>query len=456
MKQRNRRIHLWLALFGLCVLLLNGCDATDTKDADSYSKLDEFDGSLPNTNAIDFENQLAGAVGFEIWKGRNFEYNPATREIKAEHLEKVNYLKVGSYASAPLHYSDVADFLIVAGLKKNDNYEYLTHGVFPGMTNGTSIRLSPSGLESFYRSMCLRNRPANEIAATTEVTNIVLSSARASEGLWAPVKTVLNPVGELLKTAQLLLEEKVTLKDTGLLNWTATSGTYQYSEAVGKSALRLDANLLWGETAPGEIFGTPIAADIHKADSFFTNLSIARDIAKGELVFSFTRAGPLAPLLGVPKDAISPYRVSVITWVNDFIKQYETMEIKIDLKIAYSNGGDTLTSELVYQGRSSFAVTKTPSGLGFNISQNPIEFHLVAAQTTGSRTSRTQTLTFDDWKFKVFPETNGSKGSIKFAAKGDANFDLIGQIAHTSDEDLGDKAFLQCASDGSPVPFTAQ
>lgn len=102
-----------------------------------------------------------------------------------------------------------------------------------------------------------------------------------------------------------------------------------------------------------------------------------------------------------------------------------------DWEAVYSDGGDTLTSELVYQGRPSFAVTKTPSGLGFNISQNPIEFHFVAAQTAGSRTSRTQTLTFD-----VHSTIGSSKSSRKpMEAKDRLN---------------------SPPSDGSPVPFTVQ
>jgi len=444
----------WLAMCGAVTVLLVGCDVTETKDPDSYSKLPEFDSSLPNKSAIDFENQLASAVGFEIWKGKNFEYDPSTRAIRAERLEKVNYLKADANTTVPLNYSDVADFLIVAGIKKNDDYEYLTHGVFPGMTNGTSVRLSPSGIESFYRSACLKNRSADTVNATTGVTNIVLATARASEGMWAPVKTVLNPVGELLKTAQKLLEEQVALQDTGLVNWTATDGSYRYTETNGKTVMVLTATVLWGENSLGETAGTAIAADIHKADSYFTNLAIARDLVTGELVFTFTQAGPLAPLLGVPKNASSPYRVSAVSWVNEVVKQYQTMEIKLVMDMTYTDGSDSLKSQLVYQGRSSFAVAKTLAGSGFTVSQNPIEFHMVAAETTGARPSRNQTLNFDDWKLKVFPESNGAKGSIKFAAKGDANFDFAGQIAYTSDANTADKAFLQCVADGSPIPFT--
>jgi len=57
-------------------------------------------------------------------------------------------------------------------------------------------------------------------------------------------------------------------------------------------------------------------------------------------------------------------------------------------------------------------------------------------------------------KLKVFPESNGAKGSVKFTAKGDANFDFAGQVAHTSDAGTADKVFLQCIADGSPLPFT--
>jgi|GEM_PF-6363234 len=454
MRKMKMSLGSWRAMCGALTLLLIGCDVTETKDTDSYLKLPEFDSSLPNKNAIDFENQLASAVGFEIWKGKNFEYNPNTRAIRAERLEKVNYLKADARTTVPLNYSDVADFLIVAGIKKNDEYEYLTHGVFPGMTNGTAVRLSPSGIESFYRSACLKNRAADTVSATTGVTNIVLTAARASEGMWVPVKTVLNPVGELLKTAQKLLEEQVALQDTSLLNWTATDGSYRYTETNGKTVLVLTANVLWGENSLGEAPGSLIAADIHKADSYFTNLAISRDVVAGELVFTFTQAGPLAPLLGVPKNATSPYRVNAVSWVNEVVKQYQTMEVKIVMDMAYSDSSDTLKSQLVYQGRSSFAVTKTLAGNGFTVSQNPIEFHFVAAETSGARPSRAQTLAFDEWKLKVFPESNGAKGSVKFTAKGDANFDFAGQVAHTSDAGTADKVFLQCIADGSPLPFT--
>jgi hypothetical protein len=344
--------------------------------------------------------------------------------------------------------------LVIAGVQADSKYEYLNHTILNSMVNGTAVRFTRDGeFEPYYTSECLRTRPTADVSATTDITNIVLNVADAVSTQWSPIKDILSPLAAIYQAAKSIQSGTATIATTNLLTWTANAGVYTRTETVSQTQMTLTARLLWGDGAPGHTLGEAIVVNIHEASNYFTGLTVTVDGASGDLVFSFSSVGPLAPMLGIPATASSGYRVNAIEWAQDVVKQFKTMNLQIDLTAAYNVGNDKLDVALNYTGKSSYGISYDPLTFKITATQLPIELSLKTGTGTsaGARTNRSQIIDLGEWTLKVFPSQNGAKGSITFDARNDVNFDFVGYVAYNSDAQQN--KFLKCKADNSPLPF---
>lgn len=417
----------------LLTFLLQACGETGSTSEDEPEK------RIPH---IVIENRFAQDLYLEFWTGSALEYDNG--QVKGYHLQRVTEVEINARQSTNLIISQTEDWLIVIGLKEDNQFYYLQDDVLYSVSDGDIISITASAQvehlsldpEIDITDEAVSTENNLEFDETTEqnlkfaVIKYISTQAKAVHKASAQMIKLMK---DMSLTDQLDSIQNDTDSETSVESgsWIFLSGNYSQdiNDTVEDLAFssKLKTSFLWPADIEGHNKGDLITQDMRQQANYFTNLDTTLQL--DSLNMTFDSKGELAKLFGVPANIQSPFSISgvsdVFNWMSDV---YDNVNgIQWNRSIALQSSSSMYQIDVNFSEQSAFNIYLNPLTLEYRV----IPFDLKLVVDTSSLTDLTdnESIKLNTWSIVLDHENHSVSQVIDFSVtQMDGLYEYDGEI----------------------------
>lgn len=414
------------------VVTLVGCGGDDS---DSSSKSSE-----PKTVSqhVVIENRFAQDVYLEFWTGRSLEYRNG--EVHGYYLKKVEDIEVNARDSKDLEIDQIEDWLVVLGVKEDNQYYYLTDGSLESVNDGDIVSItSKSDIEHL--------KVIPEVDVTDEdfstENDLAFDETKDNNENYKAIKFIADltdithqnttEVQKLLESMAVtdaideLNGDKPSSSDVSN-NWSFSQSTYSHTNTGSINTIGYTAEskvtFYWPLGIEGYAEDELITQDMRQAANYFDDLGISLDLDGLEI--DYDELGELARLYGIPSTATS-YVLSntddILEWASDLRDTLSDIEWKNQLLLDANNSDYDVEATFERQTRYNIYIdpdtpnfTKWPFKTEIDYKMLPYKTKLDSATVKDLNSNETIELT--NWLIELDPNSKQISQAINFTVSG--------------------------------------